>query len=347
MVCFGKSHCFHNPLIAITKRLIAFYFRRLTSFSNHEHRLAQELKIKDIVTNIYGENMLSAFINKHRLPKEFKQTVQKSYLPIAEQIIEGFKKNGAPYFVGINGCQGSGKSTLTDFIGNFLNEEYNLNVVVMSLDDFYLDSKKRKALAKNVHPLLATRGVPGTHDTDLLKDTINKLQNQETNFAIPKFNKATDEPFPKSEWQVIEQPADIIILEGWCWGVSAQTNDQLKSPINELELQDDNDGKWRTYVNQQLKQYYQPLYHLINYWLVLQAPSFDCVYRWRLEQERKLALKVIEPQQSKIMNSEQIFDFVQYFQRLSVHAANTLSRSANATLFLDKDRRITNMAFKG
>ena len=287
--------------------------------------------------------MLSAFIKQHNLPEEFKDTVENYYKPLADQIYKRFTNQQETYFIGINGCQGSGKSTLTDFIATYLTTQYQLNVAVLSLDDFYLTSKKRQELAKNIHPLLATRGVPGTHDVIALNHILTQLKDKKTGFSIQKFNKATDEPFPEHQWALIEKPVDIVLLEGWCWGVKSQTAEQLKAPINELEYQNDSSGKWRNYVNQQLKTAYEPLYEIMDYWLALQAPSFDCVYKWRLEQEQKLKDKNIGLINSKIMSPAGILNFTQYFQRLSVQGCNTISQSADAICYLDNDRHITDM----
>jgi D-glycerate 3-kinase len=284
--------------------------------------------------------MLSSFIEQHKLPDDFRLTVQKHYKPLADRIFSQFKKSDNTFFVGINGCQGSGKSTLTDFLANYLITEYQLNVVVMSLDDFYLSREKRKKLATDIHPLLATRGVPGTHDVVALERIISQLKAQETGFSIPRFNKATDDPYPEDQWQTIEKPIDIILLEGWCWGVKPQTAEQLKSPINELELQQDTSGEWRNYVNEQLKSAYVPLYDEMDFWLALQAPSFDCVYKWRLEQEQKLQAKNIGLTNSKIMTPAEILNFTQYFQRLSVQSCNSISQSADTIFYLDPSRQI-------
>ena len=213
----------------------------------------------------------------------------------------------------------------------------------MSLDDFYFTGEKRQELSRDIHPLLATRGVPGTHDMAMLENTLIKLKAKETGFTIPRFNKATDEPYPQEQWQVIEKPIDIILLEGWCWGVKPQTAEQLISPVNELELKHDKNGAWRNYVNQQLQQYYQPLYAQMDFWLALQAPSFDCVYKWRLEQEEKLKANNQGLSNSKIMQSDGILNFTQYFQRLSVQACNTISQSADAIFYLDYARNITSV----
>lgn len=285
--------------------------------------------------------MLETFIKQHKLPEAFKHTVLTHYQPLTEKIFSQFSKHDGAFFVGINGCQGSGKSTLTAYIAEYLASCYQLNVVVMSLDDFYLDGDKRQQLAKDVHPLLATRGVPGTHDIATLERTLQKLKTKQVGYTIPRFNKATDEPYPEKKWPVIESPADIILLEGWCWGVKPQTAAQLTSPINELELKHDTAGLWRTYVNQQLKQKYQPLYKTMDFWLALQAPSFDCVYKWRLEQEQKLQVKHAALANSKIMTPADILNFTQYFQRLSVQGCNTISQFADAIFYLDHQRNIT------
>lgn len=286
--------------------------------------------------------MLTTFIEQHKLPESFRLTAKEHYQPLAERIFSQFSKNGNAYFVGINGCQGSGKSTLTDYIAEYLTKTHHLNIAVMSLDDFYFTGEKRQALAQDIHPLLATRGVPGTHDMERLENTLTKLKAKEIGFTIPRFNKATDEPYPDEQWQTIKEPIDIILLEGWCWGVKPQTAEQLISPVNELELKHDKNGDWRNYVNQQLQKNYQPLYEKMDFWLALQAPSFDCVYKWRLEQEEKLKAKNQGLSNSKVMKSAGILNFTQYFQRLSVQACNTISQSADAIFYLDYARNITN-----
>jgi len=284
--------------------------------------------------------MLSDFIKQHKLPEEFRLTVKEHYKPLADRIVKLFNKKSDAYFVGINGCQGSGKSTLTDFIASYLNTQYQLNVIVMSLDDFYLPSKKRNQLAQDIHPLLATRGVPGTHDITALNHVLSQLTEHRVGFSIPRFNKAIDEPFPQNQWTSVEKPVDIILLEGWCWGVTPQTDEQLQAPINELEMQHDADGEWRSYVNQQLKAAYEPLYKKMDFWLALQAPSFDCVYQWRLEQEQKLQAKNIGLSHTKIMSPSEVLNFTLYFQRLTVQGSETLSNSADAVFHLDNTRHI-------
>lgn len=285
--------------------------------------------------------MLSAFMKKNWLPDEFKLLVEENYLPLAERIFKAFGKQGTPYFVGVNGCQGSGKSTLSDYLAHYLSSSHQLNVVVMSLDDFYLSRTARNELARNVHPLLKTRGVPGTHNTELLESVLAKVKKRQTDFYIPRFNKATDDPYDESEWQHIDKPIDILILEGWCWGVTAQDTSELTAPINSLEEEKDSQSLWRTYVNEQLRSNYQPLYEYMNFWVALQTPSFDSVYKWRLEQEQKLIKTLSSTKQSNVMNQAQILRFIQYFQRLTTHGMQSLPLIAHTIFYLDENRCIT------
>ncbi|XQW85235.1 kinase [Thalassotalea piscium] len=290
--------------------------------------------------------MLASFIKHHHLPDVFEQTANNYYLPIAEQITHKAKTSSVPLFVGINGCQGSGKSTLASFLAAYISEKHQLNVLVMSLDDFYLSQAKRQVLAQTVHPLLATRGVPGTHDTKLMAEVFKKLSLNQSDFVIPRFNKAADEPCDKSQWQHVDSTVDIVLFEGWCWGINAQSLPELESPVNALEQRYDAEGIWRQYVNAQLINQYQPLYRYFDFWVVLQAPSFDCVYRWRLEQEEKLAKHLQEnASTSKVMTAQQVNDFIQFFQRLTEHGLATLGQSADILLTLDSQRQIMHSSY--
>ena len=100
---------------------------------------------------------LTDFITKHRLPETYILDAQQWFAPVAESIAGRWKKTGKTIIVGINGSQGSGKSTLADYLALLCNKKYHLNVVVLSIDDFYLTLQQRILLSKTVHPLMATR----------------------------------------------------------------------------------------------------------------------------------------------------------------------------------------------
>jgi D-glycerate 3-kinase len=281
--------------------------------------------------------MFHDFIIEHNLPKTCESIAQQHFVPRAEFFWQRQQKLGKP-FVGINGCQGSGKSTLSAFIAYYLTKKYQLNIVVLSLDDFYLDQQSRKTLSAVVHPLLKTRGVPGTHDTERLARTLANLTQADAQVELPRFSKATDNPAKPEQ---VNGPIDLVLLEGWCWGVEPQSPAELSIEVNQLERDQDGDRLWREYVNRQIQQNYQPLYQQMNYWLFLQAPSFNCVYQWRQQQEDKLIAKNDGVISKGIMSPAQVKTFVQLFQRLTEHALNTMPAKANVILQLDSNRQVT------
>lgn len=225
----------------------------------------------------------------------------------------------------------------------YLESEAHLNCAVLSLDDFYLDQEARQQLAASIHPLLATRGVPGTHDTQLMEQTLSALKAGKPTL-LPRFNKATDNPYPKDQWPQVTQPVDVVLMEGWCWGVPFQSESELIKAVNSLERRKDPQGLWRRYVNQQLQDAYQPLFELADIRLMLKAPSFDCVMQWRLEQEQKLAQKLnSSDDDSGVMSAEQIKHFISYFQRLTEHSLAHQPILSDVVWQLDPARRILQM----
>ena len=285
---------------------------------------------------------IAPFIAQHQLPENYADVAQNWFNPLAEEIAMLQNSAGMPVFVGVNGSQGSGKSTLCDYIAFYLQNTQSLNVVVLSVDDFYLSREERFKLSEKVHPLLTTRGVPGTHDTQLAQSTLWALKNNQK-VALPRFDKASDDPKPESDWPVINKPVDIVLIEGWCWGVPAQTEDALVEPVNTLERREDPQGIWRRFVNTQLAGTYQQLFEQMDYWVMLKAPSFEHVYQWRCEQEHKLAARQKPGAPSNIMSDEQIARFIQHYQRLTEHALSTLPEQCDKVFELDGERKITNV----
>ena len=284
--------------------------------------------------------MLTEFITKHKLGKEFLHTAIKWYIPLAEQLHQHHHGAKKTFYVGLNGSQGSGKSTLADFLKSYLHDKYQLNVIVMSLDDFYLDQSQRLALSIKVHPLCKTRGVPGTHNIAHARQLLSDLGKAHKALALPRFDKATDNPQPEKSWPTTQAPVDIVIFEGWCWGVEAQDDASLNTPINELERCEDETAVWRRYVNRQLATHYQPLYPLMDFWIMLKAPSFEDVYSWRLEQEQKLIAATTDVNAQGLMIPGQISHFIQYYQRLTEHGLNTLADKCDWVFELDPSRQI-------
>lgn len=281
------------------------------------------------------------------LPESYLQQAQKWFDPLAASLVKFQADAGAPILVAVNGCQGSGKSTLADYLVASLNASHNVSTVALSLDDFYRTHAQRVHLAQTVHPLLLTRGVPGTHDMSLLNATLDGLMtgSESSTISIPRFDKARDDRRAESDWDSVNSPVDIVIVEGWCLGASAQSEQQLIAPLNALETEEDSGGQWRSHVNQVLAQQFPPLYQRVHQWIMLQAPSFDCVYRWRLEQERKLADSLPPNSDLKLMSDAEIAKFIQYYQRITERCLIDLPGRVNHLFQLGEGRDIVDYAY--
>ena len=283
---------------------------------------------------------ITPFLAKHQLPLKYQYLSEQFFIPLAYDILAS-KKTSSPLFVAVNGCQGSGKTTLADFLVMWFTQNTPLNTVALSIDDFYLGKQERQKLAADVHPLFVTRGVPGTHDIELMSSTITKLLAGEVGVQLPRFDKHLDDCTLPTQWLTNAEPVDIVILEGWCVGSEPQPPFSLNEPLNELEEKKDPEGVWRRCVNSCLANEYKGVFSKIDYTVMLKAPSFSDVFNWRKEQEQKLIAK--RGIGLGTMNDEQLVYFISHFERITRENLNTLSDKANALLQLDSHRDIVSM----
>jgi D-glycerate 3-kinase len=265
------------------------------------------------------------------------------YRRIATEIARRARSSEAPLLVGLCGSQGSGKSTMAAFLRALLDSQ-GLATAVLSIDDLYLDRADRVTLAETVHPLLRTRGVPGTHDVALGLEVIETLFAAEPGAAtaIPRFDKATDSRLPQPQWDRFVGPARIVILEGWCIGATPQETAALDRPVNPLEANEDSDGAWRTYVNAALAGPYRALFDRIGLLVFLHAPSFECVFEWRRLQEEKLRART-GGTGAGIMDDAALARFIMHYERITRHLLATMPATADLVVALDADHRIVRL----
>ena len=285
------------------------------------------------------ETKKDKFKNKDRMIKSF-------LVPVSFWISKRVNKK-KPLIVGLAGGQGSGKTTISFILTLILQKYFKLNVFKFSIDDFYKTRKERKLLSKNKHPLLITRGVPGTHDIDLMLKFFKKVKSKNfKNLTIPKFNKAIDNRYKKSLWYKIKSKPDVVIFEGWCVGAKAQTNKQLKNPINPLERVYDQNIKWRSHVNDQLKTKYKTLFKQLDGLLYLKAKNFNILRNWRLKQERKLWVQTKNKKNLKIMSSGDVINFMQTYQRITQQMFKDAIKSSSIIMNLNSNHQIEKITFK-
>jgi len=235
-----------------------------------------------------------------------------------------------PLVVGICGAQGSGKSTLAEALARRFPR-----TATLSLDDLYLTRAERAALAQSQHPLFATRGVPGTHDVALGIATLDALRAGETT-RLPRFDKAKDDRAPSDMWREACAPCDLVIFEGWCVGAVPQAEEALTEPVNDLERIEDPDGRWRRMVNAVLAGAYQDLFARLDLLILLAAPDWETVGRWRQEQE--VGLRRTSGEGAGVMDEAAVARFVQHYERLTRHILREMPARADMVLRLSADR---------
>jgi len=281
---------------------------------------------------------LSDFMRVERLDPGFVETFRTLHRPLAERLIAAARAHGRPGLIaGLAGPQGAGKSTLVAVVARLLADE-GLKVAVLSLDDLYLTRAERQALARDVHPLLATRGPPGTHDVALGLSVLDGLAGQGA-IALPRFDKAADDRAPRRDWPVFDGPADVVLLEGWCLGARPQGSEALAAPVNALERDEDPGAALRGFIDAALAGAYRDLFGRIDWLAVLTAPDFATVRVWRHEQEAKLQANLAARGARGGLDPAALERFLDHYERLTAWCAEDLPGRADLHVALDAARR--------
>ena len=289
------------------------------------------------------------FLNKEKIlgkPKAEKiKSLKKIYIPISFWIENKYKKKGETLILGFSGGQGSGKTTVSGILKIILKKFFKRKLHVISIDDFYKTLNDRDKMSHKIHPLFKIRGVPGTHDINLVKKFFNIIKkNKFEKIKLPRFEKAKDNRAKKKYWFNIKQKPDIVILEGWCVGAKPQSNSLIKKPINILEKHEDRDLIWRKYANKKLKKEYKQLFSMIDHFIFMKIPNFRMVLKWRLLQENKLKKK--SHPKKKIMSFNEIERFIMFYQRITLQMVKDLSKSASVVMLLKKNHEIKKTIFR-
>lgn len=283
--------------------------------------------------------LLDRFVAEERLPPAFAPLARRLHLPLAARIA-GWVRPGRsrPLVVGLCGPQGAGKSTLALLLAQWLAAR-GLRTANLSLDDLYLPRADRERLAREIHPLLRTRGVPGTHDPVLGLAVLDALVRRGPT-PLPRFDKAADDREPKSAWPVFEGPADVVLLEGWCVGARPQRQAALEAPVNALEADEDPTGAWRGYANDALAGAYRDLFARLDRLVLLTAPDFATVRAWRGEQEARLRARLTAEGRDagRTMDAAALDRFLDHYQRLTEWIAQDLPETADVAAHLDARR---------
>lgn len=284
---------------------------------------------------------------QQKITSDLTPYLSSLYIPFANWLFNKHANTNGTLIVGINGAQGSGKTTLSLLLANILKTAYNANVVTLSIDDIYKTRLERQQMAHDIHPLFQTRGVPGTHDTSLgiqLLTDFKKLKSGEA-MSYPVFDKGNDDRAQKKNWPNCRGVIDIILFEGWCVGARPQKVSQLEKSVNVLEAEEDKTGKWRTTVNNHLKNDYKKLFNLLDCLVFLKIPNFSSILKWRELQEQKL-INHQQHEQHLMTSSESLQRFINHYERLTRHQLKGLPKLADLTIDIGTDHQAEKVSFK-
>ncbi|MBW6526480.1 kinase [Sphingomonas sp. RHCKR7] len=240
-----------------------------------------------------------------------------------------------PLVLGLCGAQGSGKSTVAARLAQRFERS-----AILSLDDLYLTRAERERLAYEVHPLLATRGVPGTHDVALGAATLAAIARGEP-APLPRFDKATDDRLPRGRWPSAPERTELVVFEGWCVGARPQAEASLAAPLNGLEAEEDAEGRWRRYANAALATDYAQLFEHVDLLALTIPPDWSTVLRWRIEQEE--GLRRARGGGAGVMDDAQVERFVAHYERLTRHIWSEMPTRADLCLRLDEHRNVASV----
>ncbi|KAK3116809.1 hypothetical protein LTR53_002444 [Teratosphaeriaceae sp. CCFEE 6253] len=269
-----------------------------------------------------------------------------------------------PFFVGLNGVQGAGKTTLVTALHTTLSSPpHNLPTVVLSIDDLYLPHSEQKVLAQSHpdNPLVQHRGQPSTHDIKLGGRVFEALANRESNIKLPSYDKSAfsgaGDRRPESEWATVnahgEPPIGVVIFEGWCVGFRPLSDEEAerKWRAAKAEYESKGDrylgqlGKVKLesvlFVNDKLREY-DALTDRFGAFMHIDAEDTQYVYAWRLEQEAALRAT-----KGSGMTEEQVVKFVNgYYPAYELYTDILRSgifgdeRGKQLLLVVGRDRRV-------
>jgi uridine kinase len=110
-----------------------------------------------------------------------------------------------PRVFAVSGPVGAGKSTIA-------------NAVALSLDDFYLSRKERDERG------IAWRAAPGSHDLDLMVQTLGAIQDRSQPLCLPRFDQSLDDRIAD---ECLDDAPDLVLFEGWIIGYGGDGYDRI------------------------------------------------------------------------------------------------------------------------
>ncbi len=261
-----------------------------------------------------------------------RQEKNKYLLPLLQQIIQ-LRRPGRTVVIGIQGGQGTGKTTLSRFLQEAFTK-LGYSIESFSIDDFYTSYQERQQLARKYldNPFYQiARGMPGTHRVNELQQTFQKIKARKP-FTIPVFDKSLrNAAGDVAGYKMVKGKQEFIIFEGWCVGLPLVSWQELLRICRKNRIKAPSPPEARVLLRHTAQ--YQALWKFIDYFIMLKPTSSKLHHRWRLQQENELK------QKKRVgMSAAAIQHFVDMFLPLTYVCYEKIK--ADVILSIDEKHRI-------
>ncbi len=206
-------------------------------------------------------------------------------LPLLSQAYKLNKKSPERKIIGISALPGTGKTTLGKWLESIsLKLKFKLSVI--SIDDFYLPSEEMEFAIKN-NPWNVSRGFPGSHSIDLMKEKLLKWKT-DGQLTVPVFDKSLRKGLgDRAHWR--EESPDLLIIEGWFLGVKPlsidlDNSEKFSPPLSVFE------SSYRDKIQNNLDQYLG-VWNMIDQIWHLKPLKFEYLNEWKSNQEKSMQFK--------------------------------------------------------
>ena len=233
--------------------------------------------------------------------------------------------------IGISALPGTGKTTLGKWLES-ISLKFNFKISVISIDDFYLPSEEMKIAIKN-NPWNVSRGFPGSHSIDLMKDKLNEWK-VDGKLNVPVFDKSLRNGLgDRSHWR--QETPDLLIIEGWFLGVKPlsidiNNSEKILPPLNSYE------SSYRVNIQNNLEQYLDT-WNLIDQIWHLKPMKFEYMNLWKSIQEKKMLIK-----RGSALQDKKLFSFLRMLN-VSIPHRSFDEINSDVLLLLNQDRKLINV----
>ena len=203
-------------------------------------------------------------------------------LPLLSQAYKLTNNSPDRKIIGLSALPGTGKTTLGKWLES-ISLKLKFKISVISIDDFYLPSEEMELAIKN-NPWNVSRGFPGSHSIDLMKEKLLRWKT-DGKLNVPVFDKSLREGLgDRSHWR--EDSPDLLIIEGWFLGVKPLSNysDNSKNflpPLSSCE------SAYRNKIQRNLHHYLE-IWNLLDKIWHLKPLKFEYMNKWKSYQEKSM-----------------------------------------------------------